>query len=208
MNVNLNGRTMSALIDFNFIIDTDIGLIRFIRKNFNDERAFISEIINKSDREILSLLYCRKNWNPLSIITTEENKNNIDKLYDSFFRDYKKEIIHLSVSKNSILDFTTTMLIAGSSSGFSTKIFINDKIEKEFVARHINRPLFLSIEDKKTIMTMDPFYIKDYRFFLNNNIEVSGKNIYLLGYDYNIDYYKNTDSKLTRNNSTKTIQLN
>lgn len=208
MNVNLNGRTMSALIDFNFIIDTDIGLIRFIRKNFNDERAFIPEIINKSDREILSLLYCRKNWNPLSIITTEENKDNIDKLYDSFFRDYKKEIIHLSVSKNSILEFTTTMLIAGSSSGFSTKIFINDKIEKEFVSRHINRPLFLSIEDKKTIMTMDPFYVKDYRFFLNNNIEVSGKNIYLLGYDYNIDYYKNTDSKLTRNNSTKTIQLN
>ena len=208
MNVNLNGRTMSALIDFNFIIDTDIGLIRFIRKNFNDERAFIPEIINKSDREILSLLYCLKNWNPLSIITTEENKDNIDKLYDSFFRDYKKEIIHLSVSKNSILEFTTTMLIAGSSSGFSTKIFINDKIEKEFVSRHINRPLFLSIEDKKTIMTMDPFYVKDYRFFLNNNIEVSGKNIYLLGYDYNIDYYKNTDSKLTRNNSTKTIQLN
>lgn len=208
MNVNLNGRTMSALIDFNFIIDTDIGLIRFIRKNFNDERAFIPEIINKSDREILSLLYCRKNWNPLSIITTEENKDNIDKLYDSFFRDYKKEIIHLSVSKNSILEFTTTMLIAGSSSGFSTKIFINDKIEKEFVSRHINRPLFLSIEDKKTIMTMDPFYVKDYRFFLNNNIEISGKNIYLLGYDYNIDYYKNTDSKLTRNNSTKTIQLN
>ena len=208
MNVNLNGRTMSALIDFNFIIDTDIGLIRFIRKNFNDERAFIPEIINKSDREILSLLYCRKNWNPLSIITTEENKDNIDKLYDSFFRDYKKEIIHLSVSKNSILEFTTTMLIAGSSSGFSTKIFINDKIEKEFVSRHINRPLFLSIEDKKTIMTMDPFYVKDYRFFLNNNIEVSGKNIYLLGYDYNIDYYKNTDSKLTRNSSTKTIQLN
>ena len=122
-----------------------------------------------------------------------------DELWDEVIEEMRPILIKSKCLINDILQKMENSQIGSD---------INDKIEKEFVARHINRPLFLSIEDKKTIMTMDPFYVKDYRFFLNNNIEVSGKNIYLLGYDYNIDYYKNTDSKLTRNNSTKTIQLN
>ena len=81
---NLNGRVLSALIDFDLVVNTELGLIRFIRENFQDDRAFNLETLNKSDREILSLLYSRKNENPLSIISTEDNLGDIDKLYNFF----------------------------------------------------------------------------------------------------------------------------
>ena len=58
-NINLSGRILSTLIDFNFLVDTDIGLIRFIREKFQDNRVFKLDELNKSDRSILSLLYSR-----------------------------------------------------------------------------------------------------------------------------------------------------
>ena len=65
-NNNLNGHVVNSVIDFNMIVNTDIGLIKFIQDSYQDNRVFKLEDINRSDREILSLLYSRKNSNPLS----------------------------------------------------------------------------------------------------------------------------------------------
>ena len=207
MSNNLNGRMMNALIDFNFIVNTDIGLIRFIRDQFADERAFNLNTLSKSDRKILSLLSCRNNWNPLSIISVEDNLSNIDKLYNSFFRDYKKEIINLSITKNNIYDFVNTMILAGSGNGFHTKIFVEDDYEKQFISKHFKRVIYINKKDKETIQTMDPYYVKDYRFFVEHKFNISGKNIYVYNYPYNIEFFKNQESKLTRTNAIKTINL-
>ena len=207
MSNNLNGRMMNALIDFSFIVNTDIGLIRFIRDQFADERAFNLNTLSKSDREILSLLSCRNNWNPLSIISVENNLSNIDKLYNSFFRDYKKEIINLSITKNNIYDFANTMILAGSGNGFHTKIFVEDDYEKQFISKHFKRVIYINRKDRDTIQSMDPYYVKDYRFFVEHKFNISGKNIYVYNYPYNIEFFKNQESKLTRTNAIKTINL-
>ena len=207
MSNNLNGRMMNALIDFNFIVNTDIGLIRFIRDQFADERAFNLNTLSKSDREILSLLSCRNNWNPLSMVSVQDNLSNIDKLYNSFFRDYKKEIINLSITKNNIYDFVNTMILAGSGNGFHTKIFVEDDYEKQFISKHFKRVIYINKKDKETIQTMDPYYVKDYRFFVEHKFNISGKNIYVYNYPYNIEFFKNQESKLTRTNAIKTINL-
>ena len=77
---NLNGRVLNAVIDFDFIVNTELGLVRFIRDNFQDDRVFDLDVLNKSDREILSLLCSRKNPNALSIISRRENMWGIDPL--------------------------------------------------------------------------------------------------------------------------------
>ena len=79
IKTNLNGKILAPLIDFDFIVNTELGLIRFIREQYQDDRAFKLDILNKSDREILSLLYSRLNYNPLSIISTDNNSKNIAK---------------------------------------------------------------------------------------------------------------------------------
>ena len=72
-----NGKTLHTLLDFDFIVNTELGLIRLIREEYRDSRAFNMDIVDKSDREILSLLSSRKNSNPLSIISTDENFDDI-----------------------------------------------------------------------------------------------------------------------------------
>ena len=62
---NLNGRVVTSVIDFDLIVNTDIGLIKFIQGNFQDDKVFDLEKLNRSDRTILSLLYSRNNTNPL-----------------------------------------------------------------------------------------------------------------------------------------------
>ena len=37
---NLNGRVVTSVIDFDLIVNTDIGLIKFIQGNFQDDKVF------------------------------------------------------------------------------------------------------------------------------------------------------------------------
>lgn len=203
-NNNLNGRTLNAAIDFDFIVNTDMGLIRFIRNNFQDSRAFNLDVLNMGDRIILSLLYLRVFPNPLSIISTEENFNDIDKLYDSFFENYKQDIIDLSLAENAIVDFVHMVTIARSNFGINPFIFVRDEIEKQEIVKHFNFTQFVNKSDTIGIKSKDPYYIKDYRFFLDNGIKVTDiehKKIYTSPMQYNINYFEENESPLTRNNA-------
>ena len=140
---DLNGRVLSALIDFDLIVNTELGLIRFIRENFQDERAFNLEILNKSDREILSLLFSRKNKNPLSIISTEENLGDIDKLYKSFFDSYEKEIIDHSNSDSTIYKFVELVASSGTNFGVISFFAVRNDIEKEALNSHFGNLNFV-----------------------------------------------------------------
>ena len=197
--MGLNGKKLNILIDFEFIVNTELGLIRFIKHFFRDERAFKINTLNKSDREILSLLYSRKNRNPLSIISTEENMENIDKLYDSFFENYKKEIIFCSVTEKAIFNFINSLIQNGTN---NVVFCIKDDIEKESLRSHFKRiPSFIDIKNKQEIETMDPFYVKDYTFFTDNNFNVKGKNIYITNRKYSMEYFSDNSNSLTRTNN-------
>lgn len=200
---NLNGRTLNAIIDFDFIVNSELGLIRFIKSRYQDERAFKLDILNKSDRDILSLLYSRDNYNPLSVISTEENMHDIDALYASFFRHFKREIIDLSTAESSIVEFVRMVIAAKTNYGVSLSIAVKDDLEKKEIESHFNGfNVFIEKSEVDSIKAKNPLYVKDYKFFLDNGIsELSDKKIYTSPRKYNMDYFINTDSILTRNNS-------
>lgn len=197
--MSLNGKKLNILIDFDFVVNTELGLIRLIRNFFRDDRAFKLDILDKSDREILSLLYSRKNVNPLSIISTEDNISNIDNLYKSFLDSYKKEIIFFSTTEKSIYTFITSLIQNGTNNVyFCTK----DEYEKKSLKSHFKKIYgFTNIRNREEILNMDPYYVKDYTFFTDNNFNVKGKNIYITNRQYSIDYFSNNDNSLTRVNN-------
>ena len=192
--MDINGRTANSVIDFDFIVNTDIGLLRFIRENFRDDRAFKIDILDKSDRELLSLLSTRENSNPLSIVSTEENMKDIDGLYKSFFDNYRKRIIYKSISDSAIIRFVNMMLISGTASGSRCSIIVHNKDEQEFISKHFKistSDKLLNIDDSSTMKMFeiaDPFYIKDYTFFTSINYFPEGKNLYFHKYLYNEKY--------------------
>ena len=201
----LNGKSLNALIDFDFIVDIDFGIIRFIRENYADKRAFKLDVLDKSDKEILSLLSTRDNWNPLSIISSEENMNDIDDLYNSFFEKYKEQIIHRSVAEVSITDFVSLAIEEGFNMGINVTISVSDDVEESEILSHFDRVNILkkSVQSSKDILMYDPIYVKDYRTFTKLGLEndIQNKKIYITPRKYNIDYFVKTENSLTRNNA-------
>ena len=98
MNASVNnGKTIHAIIDFDFIINTDIGIIRFIRDKYSTNKELDQEILNKRDRYLLSLLYTRENINPLSIIVKDGSPLNIDNLYKGLLNQWNESILKYSL---------------------------------------------------------------------------------------------------------------
>lgn len=197
---SLNGKVLNMVIDFDFIINTDVGLIRFIQENFQDDRVFQLDKLNKSDRELLSLLYSRKNWNPLSIFSTEENLSEIDELYKSFFDNYKKDIINKSISLPEINKFIHLINSSGRPFGISSYVAVSDELEANTITSQCSN-LCIIPKRKSSLIDKDPFYVKDYKFFIDCNMEdLSHRKIYILPYQYSLDYLKDTANRLTIEN--------
>lgn len=200
---NLNGRVITALIDFDLVVNTELGLIRFVREKFQDERAFKLEVLNRSDKEILSLLFSRKNPNPLSIISTEENLPDIDKLYDSFFKSYKKEIIDRANSDAHIFKFAKYVVTSSSNLGVNAFFAVDDDLERSSLVEHFGS-MTKTIEKSipKNLLSRDVYYIKDYRFFTDRNLQdkIAGKKIYMSPRQYNKDYFEDVTNSLTSRN--------
>jgi len=199
---NLNGKVLNPLVDFDFIVNTELGLIRFIRENYQDDRAFKLDVLNKSDREILSLLSSRTNPNPISIISTEENMNDIDDLYNSFFETHKLDIIKRSTAEQSTMRFMNLMIDAGYNYGINGYIAVKDELERSEIISHFGRANIIEKSDKHGILSKDPFYVRDYRFFIETNIvdEIKQKKIYIPPKTYSLNYFEYVENRLTRNN--------
>lgn len=199
---NLNGKVLQPLIDFDMIVDSELGLIRFIRDNFQDPRAFDLDVLNRSDSEILSLLYSRTNINPLSIISTKENMGDIDKLYKSFNETYRKEILKKSIAEGRFLKFIQMMITTGHTIGVSCSICIKDDLEKREITSRFGNVNTISKSDKVSICNKDAFYVRDYSFFTELGIaeKLKLKKIYMPPTTYNSEYFENTKNGLTTRN--------
>lgn len=197
---NLNGRVVTSVIDFDLIVNTDIGLIKFIQGNFQDDKFFDLEKLNRSDRTMLSLLYSRNNPNPLSVIVNPEMSGEIDSLYKSFFESYKQEIIDNSIIFSDIFNFVSLAIASGTDVGISTVVAVNDSIEEEEIHKHFTRPVFLNKSDK-LILSREAFYINDYRFFDRyNKNKIVHKKIYITPLQYSLDYIDKDETRFATQN--------
>lgn len=200
-NNNLNGHVVNSVIDFNMIVNTDIGLIKFIQDSYQDNRVFKLEDINRSDREILSLLYSRKNPNPLSEFVNEEFIGEIDSLYKSFFDSYKQEILDHSIIFSNIYKFVSMATANGINLGINTAIAIRDDLEEKELDKHFSIANFLNKDsDKSLIMKREVFYINDYLFFNKNREKILHKKIYITPMQYNLDFLEQDKSKFVTQN--------
>ena len=200
-NNNLNGHVVNSVIDFNMIVNTDIGLIKFIQDSYQDNRVFKLEDINRSDREILSLLYSRKNPNPLSEFVNEEFIEEIDSLYKSFFDSYKQEILDHSIIFSNIYKFVSMATENGINLGINTAIAIRDDLEEKELDKHFSIANFLNKDsDKSLIIRREAFYINDYLFFNKNREKILHQKIYITPMQYNLDLLEQDTSKFVTEN--------
>lgn len=198
-----NGRIIRALLDFDFIVNTDIGVIRYIRDKYPEEKSFDLETLHKGDRYLLSLLYSRENSNPLSIIATDSDIINIDRLYTGLFKLWEESILRYSLVDDNILRFVRSLTVLNSGSGAIYDIVVSSEPQAKIMSKLIGSKVRL----KKNllpndVLSYDNLYIRDYLFFEKYKIlvdNIKGKTIYTTSRIYNLNYFSSHESLVRTN---------
>jgi len=202
MNASVNnGKTIHAIIDFDFIINTDIGVIRFIRDKYSTNKELNQEILNKRDRYLLSLLYTRENINPLSIIVKDGSPLNIDNLYKGLLNQWNESILKYSLVDESTLTFIRTLAELNAGSGVAYKVSVKSDIEERIISKLVEKINVKRIS-AQDILEADTLYFRDYSFLERYNVDpikVKHKTLYTTSRLYNINYF-NEHEELLKNN--------
>ena len=84
--------TINVLLPFELIYDIDVGLVKFIRNNYQDSDIFKDYLFDMDDDEIVGNLTTRMYENPLYGLSKDEiDHSEIDELYDDFIKTKYKE---------------------------------------------------------------------------------------------------------------------
>jgi hypothetical protein len=88
------------LISFNSIIDSDIGILKYVMKNYLNPEIFdIENLKSISYNKLLIDIYKREYQNPLYYIAKENiDKKFLDDCYDELMKDHEYEILNESVT--------------------------------------------------------------------------------------------------------------
>lgn len=87
----------SPIITFDCLFDTDIGMMRFIKKNYRTSGGLFSEEFfdnHTSPLKLAKVLYTREKKNPISVCIKDPNNDQLaDELYEKFINENYKEIV-------------------------------------------------------------------------------------------------------------------
>lgn len=200
--------TIDSIIPFDMLVDTDMGLIKYIQFNFQGDDKYypgIMSCVDPSNNEFLkTVLINRKFANPLSAIMKPEKMivSKPDEMLDSFFRSSYDEILNLSIA-TAIFDMVCRSLFVHDTLRYT--ILCGNKKEEDFLRKKFKRrfktdkiPVNIIIGEPETVETkqFDTIYIKDVhdidRYFTNKPIP-NGKNFIIAKYVFNKEFIVEKD---------------
>lgn len=173
--------TNKLLVNFDFIVDLDFAMIKFIKENYYDSQYVSKNILDMSEDSIKNILINRKYINPLELLFKDNDTT------DLYFELTTEKI-------NFLLDYATVydtypLLITMKNNASSLDIIIhcNNTYEENYI-KNLNGG-FNTITCSNANITVnkyDIFYIK----YLAQIIEyqhLEGKHIYVANARYNMD---------------------
>lgn len=200
----------ALLVEFDFVVDIDIAIWRFIKNRFATSDLVDKDLIAiDDDNEIRYILLSRQPKNPLELLIPGQDTN---KLYDELITDRKQFSGLLKYSEPyNTFGLMVTFLRAASS--VAIDILCKDQIESDHI-KSLNPILDTVINsDKKSINLND--YSAMYLKYYTNAIDysaIAGKHIYIPMAQYNMQHNMNTmdltmTALLAENNQIHLIDL-
>ena len=177
------GKDNSLLVEFEFLIDLDLAMYKYIRYNFPDSEYVDKELISLNDeKEIIYRLLNREHINPLEIIIPDEDTTNIYyELLDSKYIDLLKE--------STVYDtFGLMITFLNEASSVSIDVLCKNDIESKII-KGFNKNLNTLIFKNKSEVNLDPYTVLYGKYFVNitqYQQPVRGKHIYIPAARYNM----------------------
>lgn len=169
-------------VEFNMLVDTDYGLIKFIADNFADESMFYTDVLFMDEHLLKGMLMERTNYNPLTVpAIDEDNITLLNTLYDQFIERYYDKIL-----------------------GYSTVTSVLEAVLKYMVISAARIQFICEYESEADVlrMLMNKFGIKDrtlYSIYVRKDTEeiinVSKCNIFIAKHPTSLYRYTGLDTK-------------
>lgn len=180
----------NVLIEFDTIVDTDIGLIRTIDKWYCDKNIFFSSVTSMDDTHLKGLLQRKTTMNPLQVILKDESDiEGMNSLYTKFIAEEYNNILKYS-ALTSMYDSTILFVQTRGTIGVNV-LCRNDKEEsllKEIFKDFINSITIVRMPDNKrlNVSKYSEIFVKNI-FSLISFDELEGKNIFIANMVGNYD---------------------
>lgn len=172
---------MMILFTSNILLDTDIGVYRLIKNEYNNPKYFKLNILDVIIERYKEIIPKRDTINPLSFIIKEEYKDSIDNLYKEIMDTKYNEVLKLS-------EFTNVEQLAEiftSRKGFEPTIICKNLEEKQiFKDKNKSYDIIVSEYEDIDIKPYHAIYTKYYKDYSKFN-KVVAKTLYFANAKYN-----------------------
>jgi hypothetical protein len=188
----------TPLFSFDSIIDTDIGLMNLVMKDYLDPKIFDIDFFKKPLAERIHDIYYREDVNPLYIFSTDENKYKelLDICYKEFMSSEYNSILKYSVTT----EVMTVLDLFKSEQGITPFILYYNDAQLELLENQNNLKGITKVPfkgmTKKEINSYSQIYFKtieEAKGFIN----VKDKSLYFSTCGLNI--HKDTEDLMNEN---------
>lgn len=181
------GNVMSPLIPFNVIVDTDVGLLSLILKEYMDPSVFNKDFFfDKTVSQLVYDLYTRKEENPILLCIKDEYKDYADDYYNQFMeREYQKIL-----NKSVVTEFYRLVRLYNNESEIRLTIVCEREEEIEEL-RKLDNTKSCNIElskdlNPRLLKTYNQFFFKSIGDIIPYTKYLLNKTIYIANYGFNI----------------------
>ena len=174
------------LVDFNFLVDLDLAMFKFIKTEYNNPKFVDQKILSLQDeKEIIQLLLYRDTVNVLETLIPKENTLE---MYKDIMNNKMDSLLKYAKASD-IFGLMITFLREGSS--VDVTVLCESKLQADFI-HSLNPILKTTVSSRKNIALSkyNVIYSKFYSDILKYN-NVAGKNIYIANAKYNMEPGKN-----------------
>lgn len=183
-------KSTNILVSFESIIDTDMGLMRLIKSDYNSDFFYKSIVNNTEDFQHL-VLNLRTHPNPLSILMDVENEEQYEQMIDLYnqFKDQEyQKILDLSPPGTLNKIISANMY---SKDLFNVSVICNNQAEADILGIKEIQCNEILVRDKKdvSLKKYQVIAVKDVSE-LDDYLKVERKNIYVPDYRFNVKRIK------------------
>lgn len=199
----------NILVDFNMILDTDIGIFNVLRNKYNNPNYFNTDLINNIDIE--ALIYNISNTvynNILDLFIKDEYKNQSKSLYNQIL-DNNLELVYDNSLVTEGLNLFKVYLESGT---IRVTVLCKNEFEEQIINKLDKRFAIIRYDDNKIdCEEFDSIFLKEYKDVIKFK-KLEAKNIFISNHANNLDEEKgipllDISLIIARTNKVYTIDL-
>lgn len=180
------------LVEFEFLIDLDLAMYKFIRDKYSDSEYVDQKFINmKNEKAIIYELLNRKHINPLEIIMPGLETTN---LYLDIMNNHYEELLNYATAYDT---FGLMITFLNNASSVGITVWCKSKLEEDFIKK-LNPILNTIVIPNRRDIVLSKYtvmYVK-YVAYLAEYSTIKGKHIYVAAAKYNMEEDKDIMSFL------------